>query len=100
MDVRKYHGSQRFYDWRPWFVFFLRRTHVNKSSLIYGVAVAVPGELRGWEHLHKKYGKLPWSKLFKGAIKLARYGFTLNADLAVALNNGRNARYLQFYWIN
>ena len=52
------------------------------------VAIAVPGELRGWEYLHKTYGKLPWAKLFEGAIKLARDGFTVNEDLAIRLNNG------------
>ena len=91
MDVQKRHGSQRFYDWRAWSVTFLCSVHAGKLSLIYAVAVAVPGELRGWEHLHKKHGKLPWPKLFEGAIKLARYGFTVNQDLAVALNNGRSA---------
>lgn len=63
---------------------------VNELSLTYGVAVAVPGELRGWEHLHQRHGKLPWAKLFEGAIKLARNGFTVNQDLAVALNSGRD----------
>lgn len=53
-----------------------------------GLAVAIPGELRGWEHLHQQYGKLPWAKLFEGAIKLARHGFTVNEDLAAVLNNG------------
>ncbi|KAF9777737.1 gamma-glutamyltranspeptidase [Thelephora terrestris] len=57
------------------------------ASTIGGLAVGVPGELRGWELLHQKYGKLPWPKLFEGAIKLARCGFTVNQDLAAALNN-------------
>ena len=56
--------------------------------LTYHAAVGVPGELRGWELLHQQYGKLPWEKLFEGAINLARYGFTVNQDLAFALNNG------------
>ena len=56
-----------------------------------GVAVGVPGELRGWESLHQKNGKLPWAKLFDGAIKLARCGFTVNHYLAAALNNGGSA---------
>jgi len=68
--------------------------------LIYAVAVAVPGELRGWEYLHKKHGKLPWAKLFEGAIRLARYGFAVNQDLAVALNSGRAAISFPLYGIS
>ena len=36
-----------------------------------GLAVAIPGELRGLELLHKKYGSLPWEQLVTPAINLA-----------------------------
>ncbi|ORY82017.1 gamma-glutamyltransferase [Protomyces lactucae-debilis] len=49
--------------------------HEPKLSLIGGLAVGVPGELRGLEHLHKRYGSLPWKTLFEPAILLARNGF-------------------------
>ena len=65
---------------------FLCRVHAAEL-LTYYLAVGVPGELRGWEHLHKQYGKLPWPKLFEGAIKLARDGFAVNEDLAAELDN-------------
>lgn len=41
----------------------------------------VPGELRGLEHLHKNYGKLPWAAVMAPAIKVARDGFKVTQDL-------------------
>jgi gamma-glutamyltranspeptidase/glutathione hydrolase len=37
--------------------------------------VTVPGCVRGWEALHKKFGRLPWAELFQPAIYYARHGF-------------------------
>lgn len=41
----------------------------------------VPGELRGLEHMHTKYGVLPWSTVVQPAIRTAREGFPVTEDL-------------------
>jgi gamma-glutamyltranspeptidase/glutathione hydrolase len=40
-------------------------------------SVTVPGAVRGWTEIHKRYGKLPWKDLFESAIAYAEQGFPL-----------------------
>ncbi|KAF4453196.1 gamma-glutamyltransferase [Fusarium austroafricanum] len=55
----------------------------NVDGSIYGgLSVGVPGEVRGFEYAHKKYGSLPWKTVLQGAIKVAQDGFIVNADMA------------------
>ncbi|KFY34073.1 hypothetical protein V494_07079 [Pseudogymnoascus sp. VKM F-4513 (FW-928)] len=51
------------------------------GSIVGGDASGVPGELRGFEYLHKKYGKLPWAMVVMPAAKVAERGFTVTEDL-------------------
>ncbi|MCJ1286614.1 hypothetical protein MMC26_005960 [Xylographa opegraphella] len=51
------------------------------GSIFGGLASGVPGELRGLEHLHSKYGILSWSTVLDPAIRVARYGFPVSQDL-------------------
>ena len=38
-------------------------------------AVTVPGAVDGWAQLHKRFGNLPWDRLFASAIAYADQGF-------------------------
>ncbi len=41
----------------------------------------MPGEVRGLEYLHSRYGVLPWAEVVKPAVKVARNGFVVSHDL-------------------
>jgi gamma-glutamyltranspeptidase/glutathione hydrolase len=47
-----------------------------------GLSVGVPGDVAMFEMAHKKYGKLPWARLFAPAIELSEKGFKVSAKLA------------------
>jgi gamma-glutamyltranspeptidase/glutathione hydrolase len=51
------------------------------------LASGVPGSVDGMVEMHKKLGKLPWSKLLEPAIKLADLGVVLSEREAMGLNN-------------
>jgi gamma-glutamyltranspeptidase / glutathione hydrolase len=38
-------------------------------------SVTVPGAVRGWYEMHKRFGKLPWKELFQPAIAFADKGY-------------------------
>lgn len=69
------------------------------SSIFGGLASGVPGELRGLEYLHKKYGKLSWRSVVRPAVKVARYGFPVNMDtlryIQLAIGGGGGSNFLR-----
>ncbi len=52
-----------------------------------GLSVGVPGVPRLLEHLHQRYGRLPWSELFAPARTLAREGFPLTARTSALVSD-------------
>lgn len=51
-------------------------------------AVTVPGAPSAWAELHKKFGKLPFAKLFEPAIDYAENGFPVSPVAAKFWNRG------------
>ena len=60
--------------------------HNIQGSLFGGLASGVPGEVRGLEYIHRKYGRLEWKTVMAPAIELAREGFMVSADFATAMD--------------
>lgn len=85
--VRSANGSYEFVDFRemaPAAAFetmYSPPLSSSAASLHGGLASGVPGELRGLEYIHTKYGSLPWKQLVQPAIQVARFGFNVTADL-------------------
>ena len=44
-------------------------------------SVTVPGCIRGWEALHQRFGRLPWSELFATGIEYAKHGFPVTEEV-------------------
>jgi gamma-glutamyltranspeptidase / glutathione hydrolase len=51
------------------------------ASLVDGLSIGVPGELRGLAWLHDHFGKLPWKEVVMPAVGVARRGWTVGDDL-------------------
>lgn len=44
-------------------------------------SVTVPGAVDGWDKMHRKFGRLPWSALFQSAIHYAAAGFPVTETI-------------------
>lgn len=52
-----------------------------------GLAVAVPGELKGLYELHQRYGKLKWEEVVQPVIDIATNGFKFSNNLVTVLSS-------------
>jgi len=50
-----------------------------------GLAVGIPGEVRGLEEAHKRWGKLHWERLVRPSVELAA-GWKVDKELAKRIN--------------
>ena len=59
-----------------------------QEAYVGGKSVGVPGNVRLAAMAHKKWGKLPWARLFQPAIRLAEQGYVANqwTEAAVAMS--------------
>ncbi|KAI9870339.1 MAG: hypothetical protein M1823_008771, partial [Watsoniomyces obsoletus] len=84
MLVRAPNGTHEFIDFRETAPAAATEDMYSEDidlSVFGGLASGVPGEVRGLQHLHENYGRLPWKTVMQGAIKTARYGWPVNTDL-------------------
>lgn len=62
---------------------------VKDASVVGPLAAGVPGSPAGLHELHRKYGKLPWTRVVDPARKLARDGFRVSRYLHELLSTER-----------
>ncbi|XP_059214650.1 glutathione hydrolase 5 proenzyme [Centropristis striata] len=83
VTIRNKNGNVTVYNFRETVPQTFKRNLLKdcpkkKMGLITGPQwIGVPGELRGYEAMHKHYGKLPWAKLFEPTIRLAKEGIPM-----------------------
>lgn len=67
-------------------VFLNEQGEVDETRLRYShQAAGVPGTVAGLALAHRRHGHLPWRQLVTPAIRLARQGFPVSAELAQSL---------------
>lgn len=67
-----------------WSTNYIIRTVLSFSIIKYtgGLSVAIPGEIKGYWEIYKKFGgHLPWKELFSPTISLCESGIPINKKL-------------------
>ncbi|KAF7896558.1 hypothetical protein EAF00_006572 [Botryotinia globosa] len=93
MLVRSSEGEYETIDYRETAPAAAYRDMFKKDrsrAVVGGDAVAVPGDLRGLEYLHNKYGQLPWQIVCNPAVHIARNGFPVTEDTVYYMQAVKN----------
>ena len=61
-----------------------------RASQLGGMAVGVPGNIRLMAKAHARFGRLPWSRLFQPAIRLASEGWEMDERLNSMLASSKD----------
>ncbi|CAC5390886.1 GGT1_5 [Mytilus coruscus] len=61
-----------------------------EQSVLGGLAIAVPGEVRGYQKLCEMYKCLPWKDLVQPSIDLAKKGFKITANTGRAIESSKD----------
>ncbi len=62
---------------------------VAQKSRLGGLAVGVPGTVRGLAMAHHRFGRIKWATLLQPAVQLARYGFVVDSAFYRSLQRYR-----------
>ncbi|KAL1918669.1 uncharacterized protein VTP21DRAFT_2691 [Calcarisporiella thermophila] len=99
--IRTPKGERVFYDFREMAPAASNETmYLDKdktASTIGGLAVGVPGQILGFETMHKDHGRLPWAKLVEPSIQLARNGFPVLGEVASQLADKNESAFILDY---
>lgn len=61
---------------------FLRSQGLTHMPLRGVHSITIPGAVAGWDALHRRFGRLPWPRLLRPAIRLAEEGFPVSEIVA------------------
>jgi len=71
---------------------FVKQKHFSTNKIcVGGLAIAVPGALKGYSAIYKLYGGgVPWDSLFEPAIKLCEDGIDISERLEINMKNNQD----------
>ncbi|CAL1569450.1 unnamed protein product [Knipowitschia caucasica] len=92
VTIRERSGKVKVFNFRETVPHSFKENLLEDCPRTFGMSsgsqwVGVPGELRGYDLLHKHYGRLPWSQLFEPTVRLARLGIPLPQYLSQFLRS-------------